>query len=294
MGKIRESIKVMFQAIRKLILVSRPISWLNTAYPFAAGYLLSGGKINTLFIVGSIYFLIPYNLLMYGVNDVYDYDSDILNPRKGGIEGMREQRKFHPLILRAAFIANVPFIAYFVIVGNFASVAILAIVLFFVIAYSITKLRFKEKPLLDSVTSSIHFVGPLIYGLTLNGFSSNVGPYLLAFFLWGMASHAFGAVQDIIPDRKGKIKSIATIFGARWTVRFSVVLYLIASILMIEQGFPAVVVGLVGLLYAVNCIRYWSVSDIHSNTTNKAWKRFIWLNLFTGFIITLVLITTYL
>jgi len=284
----------MLQTIKKLVLVSRPISWLNTAYPFAAGYLISGGKPNILFIVGTFYFLIPYNLLMYGVNDVFDYDSDILNPRKGGIEGMREQKKFHPIILRVAFLLNIPFVVYFVIIGNFASVAILAIVLFLVVAYSIKRLRFKEKPLIDSITSSIHFVGPLIYGLTLNGFSSNVGPYVLAFFLWGMASHAFGAVQDIVPDRKGNLKSIATVFGGRWTVRFSIILYFLASILMIEQGYPVFIVGLVGLLYIINIIRYTNVSDVHSETTNKAWRRFIWLNLFTGFVITLILITTHL
>ena len=39
------------------------------------------------FVVGTLFFLVPYNLLMYGINDVFDYASDLRNPRKGGIEG---------------------------------------------------------------------------------------------------------------------------------------------------------------------------------------------------------------
>ena len=73
--------------IKELLLTSRPISWVNTAYPFAAAYLLAGGGIDWKFVVGTLFFLIPYNLLMYGVNDVFDYESDLRNPRKGGVEG---------------------------------------------------------------------------------------------------------------------------------------------------------------------------------------------------------------
>ena len=86
----------MWQTLQKLFWISRPISWPNTAYPFAAGYLVTGGRIDATWAIGTVFFLVSYNLLMYGINDVFDYESDIQNPRKGGIEGMREQRAFHP------------------------------------------------------------------------------------------------------------------------------------------------------------------------------------------------------
>ena len=74
--------------VREVLAASRPFSWINTAYPFAAGYLLAtGGRVDALFVVGTLFFLVPYNLLMYGINDVFDYASDLRNPRKGGIEG---------------------------------------------------------------------------------------------------------------------------------------------------------------------------------------------------------------
>ena len=73
--------------IGSIVRASRPVSWINTAYPFAAGYIMVERQVDAVLIVGTLFFLIPYNLLMYGINDVFDYESDLLNPRKGGIEG---------------------------------------------------------------------------------------------------------------------------------------------------------------------------------------------------------------
>lgn len=274
----------------KLFFVSRPVSWVNTAYPFVAAYLISGGELSLTFFVAAIYFLIPYNLLMYGVNDVYDYESDIRNPRKGGIEGMKEQRAFHPTIIRAVFYSNVPFVLYLLLRGTAVSNTILLVLLFFVVAYSVVGLRFKEKPFLDSITSSIHFVGPLIYGLSITSITVAAWPFVIAFFLWGMASHAFGAVQDIIPDRAGKLSSIATFLGAQKTIIMCVLLYLIASSIVILQGFPVAIAGIAGLIYAINAALYIRLDDKYSFQANAGWRRFIWLNLVVGFLITMIII----
>lgn len=108
----------MLQNIKKLFWVSRPVSWPNTAYPFGAAYLIAGGSFDSVFWIGFLFFLVPYNLLMYGINDVFDYESDIKNPRKGGIEGMREQRAFHPYIVRACIIISIPFVAWLLLHGT--------------------------------------------------------------------------------------------------------------------------------------------------------------------------------
>lgn len=283
----------MIETIKKILLISRPISWPNTAYPFAAGYLVSGGQFDILFIVATLYFLIPYNILMYGVNDVFDYESDIRNPRKGGIEGAREQKAFHPTIIKAVLLTNIPFILWILASGTVLSNSIFVALLFFVIAYSIAKLRFKEVPVLDSVTSSIHFVGPLVFALSVTGFSSEHLPYVLAFFLWGAASHAFGAVQDILPDREGNLASVATVFGARLTTRIVFALYILSSLILISQGPLAAVVGVTGLIYAANVYPYLSLTDKRSEQANTGWRRFIWLNLFTGFVVTIVLLVAF-
>lgn len=281
----------MIEAIKKLFVISRPISWPNTAYPFAAGYLVTGGTIDATWLVATAYFLIPYNLLMYGINDVFDYESDVRNPRKGGIEGAKEQKKFHPVIIWASVLTNLPFVAYLMFVGSVVSAAIFLALVFFVLAYSVKGLRFKELPLLDSITSSIHFVGPLVFALSLTHSLVPATAYLIAFFFWGMASHAFGAVQDIIPDREGGLASIATKLGAKKTVWFSFVLYGLSSVIVALQGGLSTIVGLVGVMYMANIYPCLRLTDASSGRANTPWRRFIYLNLVAGFVVTLVLIS---
>ncbi|MDY0984501.1 prenyltransferase [Microbacterium sp. CFBP9023] len=277
---------------RQIVLSSRPISWINTAFPFAAAYLLSTREIDLTLIIGTLYFLVPYNLAMYGINDVFDYASDLANPRKGGIEGALLAPRIHRATLWVAVVTNVPFLVYLVAVGNPASWLWLAISVFAVIAYSAPGLRFKERPFLDSTTSSLHFVTPAIVGLTLaeGAVTSTAVIVLLAFFLWGMAAHAFGAVQDIAPDREGGIGSIATVIGARATVRLSIALWALAGIAMLFTSWPAPLGAALALPYIVNAAPWWNVTDDTSAGTNRAWRRFIFLNYFAGFLATMILI----
>ncbi len=280
----------IFTTMKKIFWISRPISWPNTAYPFAVGYLLTGGSVDLTLVLGTLYFLGPYNLLMYGVNDVFDYESDIQNPRKGGVEGMRESRAFHPKIIKAAILTNAPFLTYLLLIGDWAARLTLAIVVFSVIAYSLKGLRFKEKPIIDSLTSSLHFVGPLLFALSLHGFPSEAWGFVMAFFIWGAASHALGAIQDIIPDKQAGIASVATYIGARPTVWLAFVLYFIAAFSVFFQGSEYAIVTIVGLLYCLNIAPYLKVTEATSGKTNRAWKRFLWLNYISGFVITMVIL----
>jgi len=280
----------MTNALLKLFRVSRPVSWVNTAYPFAIGYLLLIGDIDALFIIGTLFFLIPYNLLMYGINDVFDYESDIRNPRKNSIEGAVEAKSFHPTILWACGITTVPFVIALFTMVSWQAALMLVAVLFFVVAYSLKGLRFKEKAFLDSITSSLHFVGPLLFVVAIAGFPAEVWPYAASLFLWGLASHAFGAVQDVIPDRKGGLQSIATVIGARATVWFSIILYTAAALLVGIQGGAVALVGIAGMIYVLNIVQYTRITDKTSAIANKGWRRFIWLNYAVGAIVTMVVI----
>jgi 4-hydroxybenzoate polyprenyltransferase len=278
--------------LRALFVTSRPLSWINTAFPFAAAYLITTGRIDAVFVVGTLYFLVPYNLAMYGINDVFDYESDLRNPRKGGVEGAVLDPGRHRGILIAVIVTNVPFLVFLVVAGSPLSWLVLAVSVFAVVAYSAPGLRFKEQPFLDSLTSSTHFVSPAVYGLVLAGaaFTSQLWFLLGAFFLWGVASHAFGAVQDVVADREGGIASIATVIGARATVRVSVVAYLAAGILLLFTTWPGALAAILALPYAISCAPYWSVSDQDAAAANRGWRRFLVLNFVAGFLVTLLLI----
>ncbi len=279
---------------KKLSLIfwsSRPISWVNTAFPFAAAYLFVERKIDLTLIVGTLFFLIPYNLVMYGVNDVFDYESDLRNPRKGGIEGALLPKEIHKTVLWAGAVTSLPFIVYLTAIGNLASSLWLAVVLFTVVAYSVKHLRFKEVPVLDSITSASHFVGPLVFALSLTNttlLTNGLPAALAAFILWGMASHAFGAVQDIRADREANIASIATFFGARTTTRAALVMYLAAGSLLLTLGMPGSLVATAAVPYILILLPHLNITDETCESANKGWKRFIYLNFFAGTVVTLV------
>ena len=55
-------------ALRTLVLSSRPLSWINTAFPFGLTYYLYVGEFDALFVLGTVFFLIPYNVLMYSIS----------------------------------------------------------------------------------------------------------------------------------------------------------------------------------------------------------------------------------
>lgn len=279
-------------ALKSLVISSRPLSWVNTAFPFAAAYWMSTRHLDAALIVGTLYFLIPYNVAMYGINDVFDYESDLRNPRKGGVEGALLDPSVHRFTLWAAVVLNVPFLVYFFIVGSPLSLIILLISIFAVLAYSAPQLRFKERPFIDSLTSATHFVSPAVFGLVLAGaiFTPALWFVLAAFFIWGLASHAFGAVQDIIADREAGIGSIATVIGSRRTVRLAFVAYLVAAILLLFTRYPGPYAAILMVPYALNVVPYLRIVDAGAETANAGWRRFLWLNFITGFLVTMLLI----
>lgn len=281
------------ELLKIIVASSRPISWVNTAFPFAAAYLFAGGGLSWQLIVGTVFFLIPYNIAIYGINDVFDYESDMRNPRKGGVEGSVLHPRWHAPVLWASVVTTVPFLVALAIGGTWASTLWLAVAMFTVVAYSAKGLRFKEKPVLDSVTSSAHFATPALVGAAM--VNPHVGGSfwiaIASFFLWGMASHALGAVQDIHADRQAGLSSVATVLGARATTRGATIVYLIAALALLALPAPAWVIAAAGVGYALNAGRFWNVDDKSAEGTRRAWRVFLVLNYLVGAVVTVTLLS---
>ncbi|EYT49643.1 prenyltransferase [Brachybacterium muris] len=278
--------------LRSLVSTSRPLSWVNTAYPFAVALFLTTGRIDLPLVIGTLFFLIPYNLAMYGINDVFDYESDLLNPRKGGVEGAVVDRRHHRTILVACAVTCIPFLVYLYAVGTVASAIALTVTMFAVVAYSAKGLRFKEVPFLDSATSATHFVGPAVVGALLadGRLGASTVLVLAAFFAWSMASQAFGAVQDVIADRAAGLGSISTVLGAKATVRVALGLYALAAILLLVPWELFSLGALLMLPYLANIWPFRSLRDEDAERANAGWRRFLWLNYVTGFLVTMLII----
>ena len=135
-------------------------------------------------------------------------------------------------------------------------------------------------------------MSPAIYGFVLATavFTPALLALLAAFFLWGIASHAFGAVQDIVADRDGGISSIATVIGGRATVRLAFSAYLLGGILLLFTRFPGPFAAILVLPYALTVLPFWNITDAVAETANRGWRRFLAINFAVGFLVTMLLI----
>jgi 4-hydroxybenzoate polyprenyltransferase len=133
----------------------------------------------------------------------------------------------------------------------------------------------------------------MIYGIALAG-GDLLRPQTLliisSFTLWGVASHAFGAVQDVKADREANIASIATEIGARATTRFAFACYALAGIFVMFSGWPSSVAAIAVIPYLGILWPFWNITDETCEDANRGWKRFIWLNFFAGAVVSMITI----
>ncbi|MFC6725835.1 lycopene elongase, partial [Halobium palmae] len=73
-------------SVRYLLKLSRPRFWFYLAGPVVVGVAFGARSVSELFTPVALalfaYFLVPANVLLYGVNDVFDADVDEENPKK--------------------------------------------------------------------------------------------------------------------------------------------------------------------------------------------------------------------
>lgn len=275
--------------MRELLAASRPFSWINTCLPFLATAIATGHRASWAVALGSLYFLVPFNLLMYGINDLYDYESDRRNPRKGGVEGAVLPPAARRRMWIAVAITNAPLLAAVaVLAGPVVGVA-LCLTALTALAYSMPPLRTKEVPGLDAATSSLHFTLPAVCGGLVAGAAPGELPwrFLAAFFLWGVASQALGAIQDAQYDRRAGVRSIATCLGPRRTAGLSTLAYAGAVAIVASAGGAALLAAAALVPYvllAASCL------GGDGRQARRAWTSFLGMNLLSGFLITQVLL----
>src|ERR671939_1088298 len=98
----------------RLFYISRPVLWINTVGPTVIGVWLTGRLWTPTVLPILLWLTLPFNLLIYGVNDVFDQETDAKNPRKGSLEGAKILPEEVLPIWRGVLLTNVPFLIYFV------------------------------------------------------------------------------------------------------------------------------------------------------------------------------------
>ncbi|MDP9737142.1 UbiA family prenyltransferase [Curtobacterium sp. 260] len=228
--------------VRRLVHVSRPVLWINTIGSGLVAVWLTGALFDLRALPILIWLTLPFNLLIYGVNDVFDQDTDATNPRKGSIEGARIRQSEVRLIVWAVAVVNVPFlVAFLLTLPPLANAAILLYAVVFV-CYSAPPLRFKARPYLDSLSNAAYALPLVIVPFALE--EEPTWPAALGLMAWSVAKHAFDAVQDIVEDRDAGITTTAVRLGPRGTALWSGAWWAVSTVLFAVVSIPVAAVNL--------------------------------------------------
>jgi 4-hydroxybenzoate polyprenyltransferase len=238
--------------ILRLLYISRPVLWINTVGPATVGMWLAGNLWSWEALPILLWLTLPFNLLIYGVNDVFDQETDARNPRKGTLEGARiEHSEVRPIAL-GVILTNVPFLVYSVLFVPPSAVAWMLLYALVFVGYSVPPARFKARPFQDSISNAA-YAFPLVFVPLALG-DGPVWPAAVGLMAWSAAKHTFDAVQDVDEDRKVGITTTAVRLGPGGVVIWSGALWAMATVCFALVNMPVALVNAAisgWLLYAL-------------------------------------------
>lgn len=225
--------------LKRLITISRPVLWINTIGTTVMAIWLTGDLWRWDAIWLLLWVTLPFNLLIYGINDIFDQETDNINIRKGGFGGAKIAPKEVPWIAWGVVLLNAPFLIFFALnYSASANIWIWAYSLTFLF-YSAPPARFKGRPFLDSISNADYAFPLAIVPLALG--EEPIWLAVFALMAWSLAKHTYDAIQDIDEDAFVGIKTTAVYLGANkslWWVGFW---WLVSSVMFAFVNIPLAV-----------------------------------------------------
>lgn len=226
--------------MRLAVLLSRPRFWSYLAGPFLVGWVFGGASFSLEFLLQFVYFLFPANVFLYGVNDFFDWKTDVVNSKKSReyVLQRNDRGKVFSLVL-VSFLMGLPLLMVESGVGRlfFSSWLFLS---FF---YSSPPLRFKGMPGFD-VLSNVLYVLPGFLGYHEAGGGLPFFSVVLAVCCWVWGMQLFSAIPDICCDKEAGIRTTAVLVGKRLSLVLCVLLWSVFAGIAIQFSF-----GFFGLVY---------------------------------------------
>jgi len=263
-----------------LLKLSRPRFWIYLIGPVllgSAAALTNGGRWSWIAGLVLLVFTFPANLFIYGVNDIFDQETDALNPKKQGYETQLDPTKTKRILWVCLF-GLIPALILFLFLPRTALIAFL-VFLFLGAFYSAPPIRAKAIPFLDAAFNVLYLVPALVAWYAFGGGAVNWF-YVLAGAAWCMAMHAYSAVPDIEADTKAGLRTIATVLGKQGTLLLCAFLYGVAAGLVYWR-LPGVIPLTLGALYVALMLK--SVRTQSPEELFRIYTWFPWVNTFVGF-----------
>lgn len=214
--------------IGRLVHISRPLLWVNTIGSTVVGLWLTGDLWRWEVVPLLLWATLPFNLLIYGVNDIFDQETDAQNTRKGGVEGARIANSESRGIAIAIVLVNLPFLVYFALTLPVDALAWVAAYILVFTFYSAPPLRFKARVALDSLSNAA-YAFPLVYVPLALG-EQPVWAAAIALMAWSVAKHTYDAIQDIEEDSAVGIRTTAVALGVRGALIWSAAWWAISTV----------------------------------------------------------------
>ncbi len=214
--------------LRYLLALSRPRFWLYLAGPVLVGVAFGASTVGDLVGLDAVvlfaYFLLPANVYLYGVNDVFDADIDQVNPKKDDREVRYQGQWTVPVAVAVSGLLLVP------VAALLPTVAWVWLLGWFLLAtaYSSPPIRFKTTPFLDSVSNGLYVLPGAAAFAALSGSHPPIAA-VVGGWLWSMGMHTFSAIPDIEPDRRAGIRTTATVLGRSRTFAYCGATWLLAA-----------------------------------------------------------------
>jgi 4-hydroxybenzoate polyprenyltransferase len=198
-----------------VVKAARPGFWLTSIW----FYLVPAGGRNVFhhpeFWLGLLYMTFPLGLLIYGWNDIVDFEVDRFNPRKGtylfGARGTPERLARLPW--RIALV-QIPFAVWFTLLLGPKALVWFAALIVGAALYNCRPFAFKGRPGLDLLNQAGYLL-VFVLASWLNHVSQVPWFTFLFGAMFAMHSHLFGEIMDLEPDRRAGRRSLAGVLGAR-------------------------------------------------------------------------------
>jgi len=243
------------EQINFLVKTSRPRFWIYLLGPYVVGLGFSGinlSQINPIIILNLFFFSFPANLFLYGVNDLYDTDTDKLNPKKITHENLllKSQRR---ILIYSIILVFIFTLILSLLQNNLTGSYILYLFLLLSYFYSAPPLRFKAKAFFDFMSNILYILPGSIAYITITDQIPNIY-FIIAASFWVFAMHLLSAIPDINADKKAGIITSAVFLGEKksllltsffWSIFVIIILSIaqnvLALILLIYPLIPLII-----------------------------------------------------
>ncbi len=238
----------------EILKISRPGLWFATVWLYL---LPTGGKedliFSPMFWLGLFYVCFPLNLLVYGWNDIVDYEADRLNPRKGNyLFGALSSKEDLSVLPKYIFFSQLLTYPIFIFFFGMKMIIILIIQLIIMYAYNHPTKGLRSRPPFE-LTCQIGYLLIVPLSAWINSASIPPNGTLIYLMLFAFQSHLIGEVMDIEPDRLANKTTTATVLGM-FKTKLIIIAIVLIEVLMVFYIFNDSIFGLMllaGLIWLI-------------------------------------------